>query len=92
MKKGITVLVLCSLFLMGLGSAAMGALPLTPINPGVPNVTIASDISGEFTDPNFRQAVWEWLGNTGTPGIFTKQDIADRLPIKLYQLGRRPHI
>lgn len=86
MKKGISIMVLCGLLLMGLGSGAMGALPLSPINPGIPNITLASDISGDFTDPNFRKAVWEWLGNTGTPGVFTKQDIANRLPEKNYEL------
>ncbi|MGE5398079.1 MAG: S-layer homology domain-containing protein [Chitinophagales bacterium] len=37
----------------------------------------AIDISGYFTDANFKQAVWEWLGNTGTPGSFTEQDLID---------------
>gem|GEM_PF-6014811 len=36
------------------------------------------DISSDFTDPNFRQAVWEWLGNTGEPGAFTKQDLIEQ--------------
>jgi uncharacterized repeat protein (TIGR02543 family)/uncharacterized repeat protein (TIGR01451 family) len=43
-----------------------------------------TDISGSFTDPNFRQAVWEWLGNSGTPGAFTQQDLAARMPDKSY--------
>lgn len=39
-------------------------------------------IGDDFTDPNFKQAVWEWLGNPvgSTPGEFTKQD----LPAKMY--------
>jgi len=46
------------------------------------------DISGDFTDPNFKQAVWEWLGNPpgSTPGVFTKQDLIDRMPEKYYSL------
>ncbi|MEQ8175565.1 MAG: S-layer homology domain-containing protein [Syntrophomonadaceae bacterium] len=38
------------------------------------------DISASFTDPNFRQAVWEWLGNPvgSPPGPFTQQDLMNR--------------
>ncbi|MDD3363843.1 MAG: S-layer homology domain-containing protein [Syntrophomonas sp.] len=38
------------------------------------------DISASFTDPNFKQAVWEWLGHTGNPGAFSKQDLINRMP------------
>ncbi|MCR4437305.1 MAG: immunoglobulin domain-containing protein, partial [Eubacteriales bacterium] len=44
------------------------------------------DISGDFTDPNFRQAVWEWLGNSGAPGSFTKQDLIARMSDQGYTL------
>jgi hypothetical protein len=40
------------------------------------------DISSDFTDPVFKQKVWEWLGNAegSTPGSFTKQDLINRMP------------
>ncbi|HEY8499535.1 MAG TPA: S-layer homology domain-containing protein [Clostridia bacterium] len=43
-------------------------------------ITPLDDISGEFTDPNFRQAVWEWLGKSGTPGKILAEQIRNRLP------------
>jgi uncharacterized repeat protein (TIGR01451 family) len=48
-----------------------------------------TDISGSFTDPNFKQAVWEWLGNPvgSTPGAFTQQDLTDRMPGQGYSLS-----
>ncbi|MGE5398539.1 MAG: CARDB domain-containing protein [Chitinophagales bacterium] len=44
------------------------------------------DISASFTDSNFKQAVWEWLGRTGDPGTFTKQDLINNMEPKNYQL------
>lgn len=40
-----------------------------------------TDISGDFTDPKFKQIVWEWLGNPpgSTPGSFTKQDLVEQV-------------
>ena len=49
-------------------------------------VIATSDISDSFTDSNFKQAVWEWLGNSGTPGTFTKQDLIDWMAAKNYTL------
>ena len=46
---------------------------LVIIKPGI------MDISDDFTDPVFLQFVWEWLGNTGTPGYFTQKDITDKI-------------
>lgn len=36
-----------------------------------------ADISDSFTDDNFKQAVWECLGNTTGSIMFTKQDLSD---------------
>jgi len=54
----------------------------------VPVSVVLPDISGDFTDTNFKQAVWEWLGNPAgsTPGSFTKQDLIGRMPAKNYRL------
>jgi hypothetical protein len=54
----------------------------------VPVSVVLPDISGDFTDPGFKQAVWEWLGNPAgsTPGSFTKQDLIDRMPATNYGL------
>jgi uncharacterized repeat protein (TIGR02543 family) len=49
-------------------------------------------IEDDFTDPNFKQAVWEWLGNPvgSTPGNFTKQDLSDGMgPFKDLYLSYR---
>lgn len=49
-------------------------------------------IEDDFTDPNFKQAVWEWLGNPvgSTPGNFTKQDLIDGMgPFKDLYLSYR---
>ncbi|KJR46667.1 multidomain protein with s-layer homology region, glug motif, ig motif, i-set domain [Desulfosporosinus sp. I2] len=35
-----------------------------------------ADISSSFSDTNFKQAVWEWLGNSGTPLAFSQQDLS----------------
>ena len=45
--------------------SGLGNLKLT-----VPVSVVLPDISGDFTDPSFKQAVWEWLGNPAgsTPG------------------------
>ena len=53
------------------------------------NFAYATDISGDFTDLNFKQAIWEWLGNpeNSTPGSFTKQDLINRMPSKSYRLS-----
>ena len=70
------------------GTNALAA-PLPSAPPGMLDYI---DISDEFTDDNFRQAVWEWLGKSGTPGVITQQDILDRLPETDYTLdvgGRR---
>ncbi len=40
---------------------------------------LSNDISGAFTDADFKQAVWEWLGNTGTPGVFTQMDLLSQM-------------
>jgi len=47
----------------------------------------APDISSSFTDPIFKQAVWTWLGHTGTPGAFTQQDLTNRMAAQSYILG-----
>ena len=48
---------------------------------------IFPDISGDFTDANFKQSIWEWLGNTGAPGAFSQQDLIDRMEMKNYTLN-----
>lgn len=37
-----------------------------------------ADISSSFTDVNFKQAIWEWLGNpvSSAPGSFTKANLS----------------
>jgi|GEM_PF-1933747 len=45
------------------------------------------DISSSFTNANFKQAVWEWLGNTGTPGAFSKQNLINRMAAQNYNLN-----
>ncbi|MGI6084328.1 MAG: S-layer homology domain-containing protein [Acetivibrionales bacterium] len=40
---------------------------------------IDADISNEFTDENFKKAVWQWLGKSGTPGAFSRQAIKNRI-------------
>lgn len=51
-------------------------------------VTATDNISSSFTDTNFKQAVWEWLGNTvgSIPGSFSKQDLINRLAAQSYNL------
>ncbi len=59
------------------------AIPLPPQLPSLPPLPtgkpITADISGEFTDPNFKKAVWAWLGKTGEPGAFSLMDIQNRI-------------
>ena len=45
---------------------------------------IGRDVSGDFTDANFKQAVWEWLGNEigSAPGNFTQQDLSNRMAVQ----------
>ncbi|MGE5397250.1 MAG: hypothetical protein ACM3MK_06890, partial [Chitinophagales bacterium] len=45
--------------------------------PGQSAYAVGEDISTSFTDPNFKQAVWEWLGNSGGQISFTQQDLID---------------
>jgi len=47
------------------------------------------DISGHFTDANFKQAVWEWLGNDigSTPGEFSKINLTERMVEQSYVLN-----
>lgn len=40
---------------------------------------ITADISGDFTDANFKKAVWKWLGNSGDPGAFSRLDIQNKI-------------
>ena len=55
------------------------ALPTT-IPTDIPSLKpITEDISGEFTDPNFKEAVWRWLGKTGDPGAFSHLDIKNKI-------------
>jgi uncharacterized protein YjdB len=51
-------------------------------------VSVSADISGDFTDANFKQAVWEWLGNEvgSTPGEFTQADLSARMAVQNYTL------
>ena len=44
-------------------------------------VAYATDISEDFTDPIFKQAVWTWLGNPADsiPESFTKQDLINTM-------------
>ncbi len=51
------------------------------------NFAATDNISSSFTDPQFKQVVWEWLGNTGTPGAFSRQDLTDRMAAKNYTLN-----
>ncbi|MGE5389889.1 MAG: S-layer homology domain-containing protein, partial [Deltaproteobacteria bacterium] len=60
---------------------------LTAVRTFLVNVSAPPDISGSFTDPVFKQAVWQWLGNTGAPGSFTKQDLINRMAAQSYILG-----
>lgn len=59
---------------LGLALSLLMILLFTPFAFG------AGDISSEFVDANFKQAVWEWLGNPigSTPEEFTIDDIALR--------------
>jgi len=52
----------------------------------LPDIITPLDISGEFTDLNFRQAVWEWLGESGTPGKILAEQIRNRLPETDYKI------
>lgn len=47
------------------------------------------DISGHFTDGNFKQAVWEWLGNEigSTPGEFSQINLQERMADQGYILN-----
>ncbi|MGI6124236.1 MAG: leucine-rich repeat domain-containing protein [Acetivibrionales bacterium] len=74
----------CSLYLAFQAQAA----PIPPqiptsiptLDPDTPTLQpINADISGEFTDPIFKQAVWEWLGKSGEPGAFSLSDIQNRI-------------
>lgn len=47
----------------------------------------SDDISGEFTDPKFKQVVWAWLGNTGAPGKFTEMDLINHMAGQSYSLS-----
>ncbi|NLD50786.1 MAG: hypothetical protein GX660_26900 [Clostridiaceae bacterium] len=70
----------CNIYAMFHGIDSEYTKIIIPVRVGIINP--ADNISDSFTDPNFRQAVWEWLGNTGEPGSFTKQDLIDRMPIQ----------
>lgn len=59
----------------------------TAVRTFLVSVSAPPDISGSFTDPLFKQAVWQWLGKTGTPGSFTKQDLTNRMAAQNYILG-----
>lgn len=65
-------------FLLVLGSTgSVFALTI----PSLPDISkpLSIDISGDFTDAKFKQTVWEWLGNTGTPGAFTQLDLLSQM-------------
>ncbi len=77
-------IIILSLFL----AITISAQPAYGLNITIPTIDPSIfDVSEDFTDSNFKQAVWEWLGNSGTPGSFTKQDLVDRLPAKNYELS-----
>jgi len=85
MRKRVFSIVLC-LCLLLLGVGPVSALDFTPI-PQLPDINLTpltADVSGDFKDANFKKAVWEWLGNTGTPGKISIQDIRNRLTDKNY--------
>ncbi|MDD3853336.1 MAG: stalk domain-containing protein [Syntrophomonadaceae bacterium] len=81
-KLAIVFLIVFSISLIPVNQGQ--AIPFNPINTDI--IVDLTDISGHFTDPVFKQAVWEWLGNSGTPGAFTAEDIETRLPEKQYLL------
>jgi len=70
--------VLALILSLGLAGQVL-ALPLREPDDPVITTPLGPDISGDFTDPNFRQVVWEWLGRTGTPGYFTQKNIDDQI-------------
>lgn len=51
-------------------------------------VLASGDISASFTDPVFKQQIWEWLGNPkgSTPGVFTHEDLMARMEHKMFSL------
>jgi Leucine-rich repeat (LRR) protein len=79
LKKALLLLLsVCILAVMSFTEVtAITMPPPGVINPSLP--ALSPDISSKFTDANFKQAVWAWLGNTGAPGEFTKKDIENRL-------------
>jgi hypothetical protein len=83
LKGLIAAILMYACFLSGTSALAAPALP--PSEP--PSIIYKTDISDEFKDGNFRQAVWEWLGKSGTPGIITRQSIIDHLPETDYLLN-----
>lgn len=67
-------LMLCIMLIIG---STVSSFALT-----IPSSSIifkGEDITSDFTDPVFKKAVWEWLGNTGTPGKITRQDITNKI-------------
>ncbi len=83
--------VLLLLFILGLHMASFQVQAFTLpnqhtaiITPPIPTVIptippFAVDISNDFTDINFKKAVWQWLGKSGDPGAFSLADIQDKL-------------
>lgn len=69
-------------------SAATDDVITVPTATATGSVTAAAgvDISASFTDSVFKQFVWTWLGYSGSPGGFTKQNLIDRAPAKSYTL------
>ncbi|MFZ7102917.1 MAG: stalk domain-containing protein [Peptococcaceae bacterium] len=81
---GMGVRPVCKIDLHSVGFPTGSGLQESPY--GLEAETDPLDISGDFTDPNFKQAVWEWLGNTGQPGSFTQQDLVDQMEANSYTL------
>lgn len=73
-------------FLLFLGSAGSVFALTIPTLPDI-SKPLSQDISGAFTDAKFKQAVWEWLGNTGTPGAFTQMDILSQMDVKNHSMN-----
>ena len=77
--RSIFCLSFCLIMLVGLATSASAIQAAYDHSSGSGSVT-SPDISGSFSDPNFKQAVWEWLGHdkSETPVSFTKQDLVTR--------------